>query len=63
MDKFEPFHVIDDITYKTIGDAKLQATALVPKDAPSGFRPVIVRYHGGFWIGGERKFQGWMPQW
>lgn len=61
--KFQYFNIIDNISYKIIGDTAIPVTVLVPKDVPSGSRPVIVRWHGGFWIAGERMYAPMFPQW
>lgn len=47
--KLNEFDVIQTI-YKHVGDHGIRADFLVPQTAPTGKRPVIVRFHGGGFV-------------
>ena len=46
--------VIDNITYKHVGDQKLELMLFEPLTHPSGKSPLVVYIHGGGWTGGDR---------
>lgn len=60
---------IHDVVYKTVNDQDISLSILVPKTLLSevngshGKRPVIVRFHGGFLVGGSRTYTDWFPKW
>jgi acetyl esterase/lipase len=60
---------IHDFVYKTVGDHDISLSILVPKTLLSevngshGKKPVIVRFHGGFLVGGSRTYTDWFPKW
>jgi len=61
-DRFAAFN-ITDATYKTVEGHNIQCTIFTPKSPANGPRPVMVRWHGGFLITGDRMFQDWWPTW
>ncbi|KAF3395230.1 hypothetical protein DPV78_009205 [Talaromyces pinophilus] len=60
--KFSAFN-ITDLVYKTVGDVPLKASILVPKNVNPGRHPVIVHFHGGGLIVGDKLFAPWFPLW
>lgn len=48
-DKLVKFNVIQT-KYKHVGDHRIRADFFVPQTAPTGKRPVIVRFHGGGFV-------------
>lgn len=60
---------IHDLVYKSVNDHDISLSILVPKTLLSeandshGRRPVIVRFHGGFLVGGSRTYTDWFPKW
>ncbi|THH06379.1 hypothetical protein EW145_g4129 [Phellinidium pouzarii] len=71
LDKLVPFSV-STFTYKIVDGHSILADVIVPKklfgEGPGSpkwkaKRPVIVRYHGGWLIGGQRQFLPWWPRW
>jgi cephalosporin-C deacetylase-like acetyl esterase len=44
--KFDLF----EVTYKVFNDQNIQAFALIPKNIPSRKYPVMVKFHGGFFV-------------
>lgn len=50
---FADFEITSDITYKRVGDTRLEFDLLVPKGA-SVPMPIVVYIHGGGWGGGDR---------
>lgn len=60
--KLTPFNVTD-VTYKTVNGHPIGASILIPKSMSSGRRPLIVRWHGGFLVGGARLYMDWFPNW
>jgi acetyl esterase/lipase len=61
--KFDPFS-ITDVTYKTVNHVPIEASILIPKlitgERPGKY-PLVVRWHGGFWMTGHRLFADWFP--
>ncbi|THH06388.1 hypothetical protein EW145_g4126 [Phellinidium pouzarii] len=71
FDKFVPFSVSTQ-TYKTVDGHSILADVIIPRklldEGPESpkrktKRPVIVRYHGGWLIGGHRDWLPWWPRW
>jgi len=60
--KLDPFEVYN-ATYKVIKGHDIDASILIPANLKDGKHPLIVRWHGGFLIGGSRLFLPWFPQW
>lgn len=61
--KFDSFNVID-VTYKTLNDHPFKVVVLVPKDIDkSKPAPVLVKFHGGGMVFGERLYAPWWPPW
>ncbi|KAK3082289.1 hypothetical protein LTS18_007845 [Coniosporium uncinatum] len=60
--KLNPFDVYN-ATYKRIRGHEIDASILIPANLGPGNHPLIVRWHGGFLIGGSRLFMPWFPQW
>jgi acetyl esterase/lipase len=69
--RFAPF-TQDDFTYKTVSETPLQATVLVPKSiierGTEGGKsakkcPVLVHFHGGALVVGDRMFEDWFAIW
>jgi acetyl esterase/lipase len=58
--RFAPFN-IKDVAYKTVRDVPIQASILTPKTGLTGKRPLLIRWHGGFWMTGHRLFADWYP--
>lgn len=60
---------IHDVVYKTVDNHDIGLSILVPNALLSGAhkseekRPVIVRFHGGFLVGGSRLYTDWFPKW
>jgi cephalosporin-C deacetylase-like acetyl esterase len=60
---------IHDVVYKSVDDHDISLSILVPKTLLSEVngshekRPVIVRFHGGFLVGGTRTYTDWFPKW
>ncbi|GAB7346871.1 hypothetical protein MBLNU459_g1952t1 [Dothideomycetes sp. NU459] len=48
-----------DVTYKTVKDHTIETAILIPKSVahPSGKRPLLVHFHGGFLIVGDKIFE------
>ncbi|KAI5120188.1 hypothetical protein M0805_002654 [Coniferiporia weirii] len=70
-DKYAHFSVSTH-TYKTVDGHPILVDVLVPKgllnegaesENRKTKRPVILRFHGGWLIGGQREFQPWWPCW
>ncbi|EPE32223.1 alpha/beta-Hydrolase [Glarea lozoyensis ATCC 20868] len=65
--RFAPF-TPNDFTYKTVSQTPLQATVLVPKRIIEGGKsakkcPVLVHFHGGALVVGDRMFEDWFAIW
>jgi cephalosporin-C deacetylase-like acetyl esterase len=60
--KFDRFN-ITDLVFKTIGKTPLIASVLVPKTIPRGKRPLLVHFHGGGLIVGDRLYETWFARW
>ncbi|KAL5585693.1 hypothetical protein FOVSG1_013385 [Fusarium oxysporum f. sp. vasinfectum] len=60
--KFERFNQTD-LVFKTIGNTPLIASVLVPKTVQSGKRPLLVHFHGGGLIVGDRMYETWFALW
>lgn len=41
---------ITTYTYKTVKNHKFLTDVLIPKDIPTGPRPILIRLHGGFLV-------------
>lgn len=54
-----------DVTYKTVNDHAIKTAILAPRSntASSGKRPVIVHFHGGCLINGDKMFEPWIAIW
>jgi acetyl esterase/lipase len=51
-------NVLRDITYREIAGKKLRLDVAVPQE-PGVNRPAIMQIHGGAWIIGDKREQGW----
>ncbi|KAK1141875.1 hypothetical protein N8T08_008388 [Aspergillus melleus] len=63
--KFAPFDRVD-LTYKVINAQHLDTSILIPRplqDKPSGEYPVLIYWHGGGFIIGDRMYEGWFAPW
>ncbi|TAQ90289.1 hypothetical protein B7494_g1365 [Chlorociboria aeruginascens] len=60
--KYQNFS-ISEATYKTVNDHNIKAFILQPKSLQPGNHPVIVKFHGGFFITGASLYPEWFPQW
>ncbi|KAF4631454.1 hypothetical protein G7Y89_g6673 [Cudoniella acicularis] len=60
--KFSQFN-ITSTPYKTVNKQEIPAYVFIPKDVKSGPRPIIVRFHGGFFIAGDAIYPDWAAQW
>ncbi|KAK5120213.1 hypothetical protein LTR85_006419 [Meristemomyces frigidus] len=60
--KFSAFNLVD-VVYKSVDDTPIQASILIPKDIKPRKHPLMIRWHGGFLVTGNRLFQDWYPQW
>ncbi|CAI7635525.1 unnamed protein product [Penicillium pancosmium] len=49
--------------YKKVGTHEIRTDILIPKAAPTGPRPVILRYHGGGLVMGDSLFMPFFPHW
>ncbi|KAK5047196.1 hypothetical protein LTR84_006718 [Exophiala bonariae] len=49
------------LPFKTVGDLVLSADVLYPRQKPSSPAPVLIHYHGGFLVFGERYT--FLPEW
>jgi carboxylesterase type B len=61
-DRFATFHTAD-FTYKTVGDTPLDLTILIPKGVKTGKCPLLVHFHGGGLIVGDKMFADWFAFW
>ena len=55
-----------DVTYKTVEGHAIDTTILVPKNLQAGSRtprPVLVHFHGGCLIEGDKMFEDWWAPW
>ena len=50
--------VVRNVTYREIAGKKLQLDVAMP-DEPGANRPAIIQIHGGAWIIGDKREQGW----
>ncbi len=50
--------VIRNVVYRSIGGKKLKLDIAMPREQGSG-RPAIMQIHGGAWIVGDKREQGW----
>lgn len=48
--KYSKFDV-SAVTYKVVNGQDIKAFVLTPKDIPTGNHPVVVKFHGGFFVG------------
>ncbi|PLB55539.1 putative polyketide synthase [Aspergillus steynii IBT 23096] len=63
--KFAPFDRVD-LTYKVINGQHLDTSILTPnrlQSKPSSEYPVLVYWHGGGFIIGDRMYEGWFAPW
>jgi acetyl esterase/lipase len=49
--------------YKKVGPHEIRTDILIPKAAPTGPRPIILRYHGGGLVMGDSLFMPFFPHW
>jgi cephalosporin-C deacetylase-like acetyl esterase len=61
-DRFNAFNATD-ITYKTVNSTHLGLTILIPKHIKSGKCPLLVHFHGGGLIVGDKMFPDWFALW
>ncbi|KAE8135206.1 Alpha/Beta hydrolase protein [Aspergillus pseudotamarii] len=67
MSRFHPFILID-LPYRVINNQSLEATILIPnnlydRSRHKEKRPVMVRFHGGGFILGQRNYEPWFSRW
>ncbi|KAF5016227.1 hypothetical protein F66182_12161, partial [Fusarium sp. NRRL 66182] len=62
LDRFRNF-TRTDYVYKEIDHIPLYATVLLPKQVPSGPRPVMIHFHGGGLVMGDRMYPDWFALW
>ncbi|KAH8591248.1 Alpha/Beta hydrolase protein [Bisporella sp. PMI_857] len=60
--KFGAFNQFESV-YKTIGDTPLKTSILIPKNATNKKFPVLVHFHGGGLMVGDKLFAPWFPMW
>ncbi|KAL1311779.1 hypothetical protein AAFC00_001863 [Neodothiora populina] len=60
--KFQNF-VTKDFVYKTVNGHDLETTVCVPKDAAPGKHPVVIHWHGGCLINGDKMYEPWVATW
>ncbi|PLB45035.1 putative polyketide synthase [Aspergillus steynii IBT 23096] len=63
--KFASFDRVD-LTYKVVNGQNLDTSVLIPKalqSQPRGEYPVLVYWHGGGFIIGDRMYEGWFAPW
>ena len=62
--KFSAFDIHDDIVYKNIQSVDIKAATLVPKTVKAGTKcPILVHWHGGGFMTGQRLFEPWFALW
>jgi carboxylesterase type B len=61
-DRFNAFNATD-FTYKTVNNTPLELTILTPKHVKSGTCPLLVHFHGGGLIVGDKMFPDWFALW
>ncbi|KAI9735952.1 MAG: hypothetical protein M1834_001418 [Cirrosporium novae-zelandiae] len=59
--RFSLFNVTD-VVYKVVNDHPLKATILIPKNVKRGKCPLLVHFHGGGLVVGDRMFEDWLIQ-
>lgn len=55
-----------DFDFKIVYGHPLKTSILIPKNLQSSQRksyPVIVNWHGGGFVVGDRLYEGWLPVW
>ncbi|KAH6665827.1 Alpha/Beta hydrolase protein [Halenospora varia] len=60
--RFAQFN-ITSTPYKVINNQEIPVHVLVPKEAQTGPRPLLIHFHGGFLITGHALFPDWAAQW
>ncbi|KFY47981.1 hypothetical protein V495_01705 [Pseudogymnoascus sp. VKM F-4514 (FW-929)] len=60
--KYSKFDV-SAVTYKVVNGQDIKAFVLTPKDISTGNHPVVVKFHGGFFVSGKSLFADWYAQW
>jgi cephalosporin-C deacetylase-like acetyl esterase len=41
---------VSDVTYKVVNDQDIKAFILTPKGIAPGSHPIVVKFHGGFFV-------------
>ncbi|OBT67671.1 hypothetical protein VE03_03550 [Pseudogymnoascus sp. 23342-1-I1] len=54
---------ISVVTYKVVNGQDIKAYVLTPKNISSGNHPIVVKFHGGFFVSGNSLYPDWYPQW
>lgn len=52
-----------DFVYKTINNHAISTTILIPKTLQTGKQPILVHFHGGFLICGDKMYEEWWGTW
>ncbi|KFY45523.1 hypothetical protein V494_00901 [Pseudogymnoascus sp. VKM F-4513 (FW-928)] len=60
--KYSKFDV-SAVTYKVVNEQHIQAYVLTPKNISPGNHPIVVKFHGGFFVSGNSLYPDWCPQW
>lgn len=60
--KFGAFDEIE-VAYKTVSGTPLETSILIPKNAQNRECPVLVHFHGGGLMVGDKLFAPWFPLW
>ncbi|KAF4632861.1 hypothetical protein G7Y89_g5253 [Cudoniella acicularis] len=60
--KYAKFDV-SEATYKVVNEQNIEAFVLVPKGLPHGKYPLLVEFHGGFFVTGGALYPEWFADW
>ncbi len=60
--KFSKFNVTTT-SYKIVNDQEIPLYVFIPKGVHTGKRPILVHFHGGFFISGHALYPDWSAQW
>jgi len=60
--KYSKFNVSTTV-YKTVNGQDIDLGVMIPKNAHSGARPVLIHFHGGFLVTGHAMYPEWFANW
>lgn len=60
--RFASFNILTT-SYKVVHEHPIEVDVMIPKTLVPGTYPIMVRFHGGFFVTGSRQFPDWFQNW